>query len=145
MKKCTKCKEEKELNYFAIDRQKKDGLRPRCRECENTEYREKYDSSVELRQKIRVRVKNKKNRKKYPEHNKKRTVEYANKYPERIKAVNAVNHAIRDGKMKRGSCAICGKDGTQGHHHDYSKPLDIVWLCRSHHILLHSGRLNMEA
>ena len=29
------------------------------------------------------------------------------------------------------------------HHEDYEKPLDITWLCRSHHALLHNGALDM--
>ena len=53
--------------------------------------------------------------------------------PERIKAKNAVIGAIRFGKMKRMPCIICGNPKTHAHHEDYSKPLDVVFLCLSHH------------
>lgn len=44
----------------------------------------------------------------------------------------AVNNAIRDGRMERGVCEVCG-DNAQAHHHDYERPLDVQWLCSAHH------------
>ena len=43
-----------------------------------------------------------------------------------------VLNAIRDGKMERLSCEVCGAKA-QAHHDDYSKPLDVRWLCFKHH------------
>ena len=43
------------------------------------------------------------------------------------------SNAIRDGRIVQQSCAVCGNAKTQGHHEDYSKPLDVVWLCVRHH------------
>ena len=34
----------------------------------------------------------------------------------------------------------CDKVGIR-HHEDYDKPREIIWLCRSHHALLHNGNL----
>ena len=63
---------------------------------------------------------------------------YHEKHPEQRKASRALNYAIAAGKINRQPCAICGaKDQVHGHHEDYSKPLDVLWLCRKHHILLH--------
>lgn len=50
----------------------------------------------------------------------------------RIKIRSDINHAIRDGKIKRQPCQICGKLA-EVHHIDYNNPLNIVWLCRKHH------------
>lgn len=58
------------------------------------------------------------------------------------KAVNAVNNAIRDGRLKRKSCEICGKSPAEAHHDDYSKLLNVRWFCRKHHIAHH---VNMRA
>lgn len=41
--------------------------------------------------------------------------------------------AVLGGIMEKGRCAICGSDNTQGHHEDYDKPLDVIWLCDEHH------------
>lgn len=50
----------------------------------------------------------------------------------------AVSTAIYNGTLIRQPCEVCGKDQTDAHHDDYAKPLDVRWLCRSHHRLHHS-------
>lgn len=44
----------------------------------------------------------------------------------------AVGNAIRDGVLVRKPCEVCGAKG-QAHHDDYSKPLEVRWLCQTHH------------
>ena len=60
---------------------------------------------------------------------------------ERIKhqARDALNNAIRAGSVIRPSaCSQCGcACSPHGHHHDYSKSLDVVWLCQPCHIEEH--------
>lgn len=47
-------------------------------------------------------------------------------------------HAIKVGKIKRLPCQRCGAGNSQAHHKDYSKPLDIVWLCAPCHAAHHA-------
>ena len=57
---------------------------------------------------------------------------YQKKHPSRRKAVNAVNNAVRDGRLiKPKNCQCCGVEAKsiEGHHCDYNKPLDVMWLC----------------
>jgi hypothetical protein len=56
------------------------------------------------------------------------------------KAHMAVSHSIRDGILVKEPCTICGKTETQAHHYDYTKPLEVIWLCLKHHDELH-GRI----
>lgn len=49
----------------------------------------------------------------------------------------AVNRAIKKGLLVRLPCHVCGKTPTHGHHEDYSKPLDVIWLCHKHHKAVH--------
>ena len=57
---------------------------------------------------------------------------YQKNHPSRRKAVNAVNNAVRDGRLiKPKNCQCCGVEAKsiEGHHCDYNKPLDVMWLC----------------
>lgn len=72
------------------------------------------------------------------------TREYMQNNPEaRFKRVarNKVRSMLRSGKWTRQPCEYCGKLG-EAHHSDYSKPLDVRWLCRTHHIQVDSGKLS---
>lgn len=43
---------------------------------------------------------------------------------------------IQRGKVEIKGCEICGAPA-ECHHDDYSKPLEVHWLCRDHHLELH--------
>jgi hypothetical protein len=45
---------------------------------------------------------------------------------------------VKKGYVKKLPCEVCGDPKSQGHHHDYSKPIDVRWLCKIHHCELHS-------
>lgn len=63
---------------------------------------------------------------------------YRMRNPGKTKAQNQLNYAIRSGKMQRGVCEVCGTDKTiHAHHHDYSKPFDVKWLCFQCHKKAH--------
>ena len=48
-----------------------------------------------------------------------------------------LNKAVKSNEIIRGVCAKCGESKVEGHHFDYSKPLDVIWLCIKHHHRLH--------
>lgn len=50
-----------------------------------------------------------------------------------------VGHAVIAGRIERAPCAVCGALPSEAHHSDYSKPLDVTWLCRAHHRELHKA------
>lgn len=54
----------------------------------------------------------------------------------RVKARSILNHYLRDNKITRPTCEVCGLKA-EAHHHDYDKPLDVKWLCFKHHRELH--------
>ena len=59
---------------------------------------------------------------------------YYIKFPERKMAVQKLNSLLRHGKVIKRPCEICGiKKSVHAHHEDYSKPLEVIWLCPSHH------------
>jgi len=54
----------------------------------------------------------------------------------RKKANTVVGNALRDGRIDRQPCFICGCKA-EAHHPDYSSPLAVSWLCDEHHKQLH--------
>ncbi len=61
--------------------------------------------------------------------------------PEKIRARSHLRQKIRSGKIIRLPCERCGAKA-HAHHDDYSKPLDVRWLCVKHHLEYH--RLNRK-
>lgn len=51
--------------------------------------------------------------------------------PEKYAAHTLVNNAVRSGKIaKPNNCDRCGVESRlHGHHKDYSKALEVMWLC----------------
>lgn len=43
---------------------------------------------------------------------------------------------VKKGKIKKEPCRVCGAPA-QAHHEDHTKPLEVIWLCRAHHLELH--------
>lgn len=65
---------------------------------------------------------------------------WAAKHPERRRANYLLDNAVRDGRVTPWPvCAVpeCYRQ-PQGHHPDYSRPLDVVWLCEVHHKAVHT-------
>lgn len=56
------------------------------------------------------------------------------RYPLKEKARQKLHQAIYSGKIDKKPCEVCGKKKyIQAHHSDYSKPLEVTWLCAIHH------------
>ena len=64
---------------------------------------------------------------------------FRKKYPEKHKAQWTVRNNVLSGNLvKPKECSRCNlKKEIYAHHEDYSKPLDIVWLCRDCHLQEH--------
>jgi uncharacterized CHY-type Zn-finger protein len=134
VKTCFKCGEKKELHRFYKHPQMADGRLNKCKTCtrmdstarrRNPRFRENvlaYDRARGNRQ--------------TPEY---RTEFYRANQAAR-KASSAVNNAVRDGRIEKPDrCSHCHEiKKVVGHHPDYSKPLDVVWLCYACHNQLHA-------
>lgn len=131
MKKCFKCKQSKSISDFYSHKQMRDGLLGKCKECTKSDSRNRYYSQTEKIIEYEIR------RSKQPERRLKR-MEYQRKrrlkYPEKNKARNLISNGLRSGKISKLPCEVCGELKSQAHHLDYSKPYDVIWLCRKHHM-----------
>lgn len=134
MKTCFKCLQSLPLEAFYKHSRMRDGHLNKCKACtkadalahrlKNLEEYRSYDrmrASMPHRVKQRTRI----------------AKEYQAKYPERRAANNAVNNAVRDGRLRKQLCWVCGAKAL-AHHPDYSRPLDVVWLCQPHHKQTHA-------
>jgi len=118
MEKCSHCK--KITDYFVkvCSRINKKGQKIYyywCNDC-NTERVKKYRDSGGIK-KIREAV--------Y------RSVE---KHKEKQSARAKLHYWIKKGLIKKPKhCEKCKEEKIEAHHTDYSKPLEVLWLCKKHH------------
>jgi hypothetical protein len=47
--------------------------------------------------------------------------------------------AISSGKLIRRPCEVCGQFPVEAHHDDYGQPLNVRWLCPTHHRAHHAA------
>lgn len=61
------------------------------------------------------------------------------RWPGHEAARRAVAREVRAGRMVHQPCERCGATTkVEGHHDDYSKPLEVRWLCPTHHDEVHA-------
>ena len=73
----------------------------------------------------------------YARNNRPRHVDLPDDQRQRSVARAYANVYQRRGKLLPESCALCQDPSAQKHHDDYSKPLQVTWLCRKCHLTLH--------
>ena len=148
-KACFKCGETKLLGEFYRHPQMKDGRLNKCKECTkrdvNTNRSEKLEKYIaydrkrnkDPKRKEQISASTKRQKAADPEGFRRRVNAAARRYTARNrdkkKARSVVGRAIRDGKLQRQPCEICGANKVKAHHDDYTKPLDVRWLCIEHH------------
>jgi len=148
---CIDCKKEFSKDFFYKGYDSKDGYHLRCKKCWKikypkeywkalpSQYRTRHEMKPEALERLRIidkkyqRIKRAKN----PERKIEETRRYAKENPEKVKAVRKVYNAIKRGDLIRKKCRDCERKDTHGHHPDYSKPLNVIWLCPIHHKLEH--------
>lgn len=50
--------------------------------------------------------------------------------------------AIYSGRLIRQPCEVCAATTVEAHHDDYSKPLEVRWMCPAHHHEHHANEDN---
>lgn len=53
------------------------------------------------------------------------------------RARDLVNRMLKAGHLVSKPCEVCGKTKVDAHHDDYSRALEVRWLCRLHHMQHH--------
>jgi len=149
MKRCGKCNLLKEQTEFGKNKSTKDGLSSYCRGCKKLSDKNSYQKNKEKRLEVS---------KKYRKHNKDKIratqkiwrdnnkdkvrqsfLRAFNKNPEKHKARSKLNFLIYKGKIEKpDKCSICDSVvNIEAHHVDYTKPLDVEWVCSKCHYIIH--------
>ncbi len=115
MKKCSQCGVLKDESEFTKNKSSRDGFGYLCEPCRsiyNKIHMEKYRAKNGYKPHART---------------------------EKRKAHEAVARALRRGKIiKPALCESCHLEKRlEGHHADYGKRLEVVWLCRKCHFNIH--------
>ena len=94
-----------------------------CRDCNKKKYQKWYNQNPE----------------------KAREAIYRNNiiHKEKVAARYLLRLAVKNGTVVKPTvCSVCSsKKSIQGHHHDYTKPLDVEWLCSNCHANRHNAVL----
>lgn len=124
---CPRCDKTKPTTDFYVIKSRRDGLSSYCMPCQRV-YAEERDRTPEG--KITLAKKSRK------------MMKYS---PDKWRARAKLRYAVKIGEVQKPeNCERCGISREdrrmEAHHPDYSKPLDVRWLCQLCHKLTH-GKL----
>jgi hypothetical protein len=109
---CSSCHEAKPSTQFTHDRTAQDHRHHRCLACERIRTRQRMRAGALPKAVARWRSRN----------------------PDAVNAHRLLKAAVKRGNLQRQPCCVCGSTVSHAHHEDYSRPLDVVWLClHCHH------------
>lgn len=129
---CRQCKETKPLSAFYKSQYSRISGLGQCAECTKSRVRANRLAKIDYYREY--------DRARGSRMDAGRMRKYRQDNQAKYKAQNAVNNAVRDGRMEKPrSCEECGSGfSLHGHHDDYSKPLEVRWLCAACHHQWHA-------
>lgn len=153
-KRCSKCKQffSATTEYFNRAKKASDGLRTECKVCRrpsthayyrlNKEKILRYTKEYNKTHYQAWYESEKKWEKANPDKVKAADKRQREKYPEKVKARQAVHAAVQSGKLAKVStcfCTHCGMQAQTYHHESYAHEhwLDVIPLCRKCHTVVH--------
>ncbi len=163
-KRCSKCGKQKMINAFYKHPNTFDGYFNKCKDCtkldtlkhryKNIEHFKEYDRQrahlphrIKLRQQYSENEINRERARKIkaiwvinnPEKRKASIKKYKENNKEKTNAQGRLYYAVKVGKVKKMPCIVCKNPISHAHHEDYSKPLDVIWLCAYCHKQAHKN------
>ncbi len=148
MKRCAKCGQEKEVGEFYVILGRIGRLCKTCNKIACSEYRknnrEKVAASNRAYRLAHPEWAKAKGRKSY-QRNRQAYLDRVSKYreqnPEKKHAHNLIGSAKLLGKLSPPKyCEQCGAEAkVDAHHDDYSKPIEVRWLCKFCHRKVHAA------
>lgn len=137
VKKCKTCLLEFSIDNFYKHKQMLDGYLNICKKCTCIRIKKERRLNPD-KHSARERKRYTGNRKVSIDTN---STNYRKNNSDKYLAHTALNNAVRDGRIiKPDSCELCSRTNIRicGHHDDYSKKLDVKWLCDRCHRRYHA-------
>lgn len=126
-KSCSKCRQPLPISQFHKSKSTGDGLSSVCKSCKYKDNKAYYSSKAG-KAAVSGQTKRKWIRTK-----------------QRVRCRNTVNLALAANKLEKKPCSVCGTTNLiEAHHEDYSKPFEIIWLCKRHHMEVHGKTLSKQ-
>lgn len=132
---CRKCGVMKDQADFYAGHIRQSGEVGECKECTRARVRDRARTNPAVQAYDRARAKTPERR----SHSRAIAKKWRAENPLGYQAQSAVSNAIRDGRLIRQPCLFCGREDVHAHHRDYSKPLEVIWLCPKCHHRLHAA------
>ena len=134
-KACFKCGKVKPLDDFYRHPRMSDGHLNKCKECTKKDVRAHRRANDSVREYDRARAK-------LP-HRRANSRRMANRWrlenPLGHKAQTTLRKAVKSGEITKEPCFFCETtENVHARHHDYSKPLEVTWLCAKCHHRFHA-------
>lgn len=131
-KKCFKCDKVKSLSHFYKHKAMLDGHVNKCKDCNKKDVADHRLKNIE---RIRAYDRDRGSR-----QDKYYLREYRSKNKNKYKAHRMISNAIKNKTLfSQDTCELCSSNfHIEAHHDDYSKPLDVRWLCSACHKQWHA-------
>jgi hypothetical protein len=157
---CTKCNVDKPIGLF-YSKKKPNGENwffSECKDCAKTRIRENRNNNIEYyREYDRARSWQEKRIEKrkeiaerwksdpiLKERSKRLKKEWQLKNHIKRAAHIIAGNAIKDGRLNKQPCEVCGNIIVDAHHDNYEYPLNVRWLCKKHHAEHHKKIRTLE-
>lgn len=137
---CRGCEHDLPQDAFYKHSAAASGFMAICRACHKQRVRIRARTNPAVQEYDRTRAKAPARK----QHIRRVTKEWREENPAAYRAHTAVSNAVRDKRLSKEPCVICGETKVHAHHKDYSKPLDVVWLCARCHHRLHANFPELE-
>jgi hypothetical protein len=133
-KHCIKCELEKPFYCFNKNKSKKTGYQDWCRVCTKAYHQTQHSKDVR-----KSYTDNYQSGTKWKNSKKKASAKWDFLNREKKYAHGRISSGLRNKSIKKPIiCEGCKENHKlNGHHEDYSKPLDVVWLCDDCHRFIH--------
>lgn len=141
-KTCFKCFKNKPLHQFYKHKRMADGHLNKCKSCTKKDVKRRYYdprfiSKIREYERMRNKLEHRRLKKQgYRQSSRKN-------HPGKNRCHMWIHNALRDKRIIRMPCEVCGNPKSEAHHSDYRRPSKVNWLCFRHHRELHGNTLIM--